>query len=482
MTKLSKYMLMTGFLLLIFATRIIAIKHFPVFIDETIHIFSAEKLSEISPLYNVGIGRVLTIWWLWLFQATQSDPIWIARVAVLIIILPGIATLLQLAYRISGYTALIMMGLFLLFSPYHYFFERLALADPVAASFVLVAIGIAYRLSKRINYPDAILCGGFLALGILAKTNVIPYAGIAFAAVLGFSQRHQLKLLAKWFFIAMTGLLLPVISFEILVRLTGNSWLGTVYYYIVSRSTSSVSIVERISGNMLETINWFSAYMHPVMAIVLLIAFILTILRRRVYLLLVFIAPLFPMWIGEPQETRYWLIPIGLFGLLLAIELSQTLEKYSWKIKLVPVLGLMIWGGVIWLPQVMTTTNNPVELNLPATDMQQYIDSDATGFSFEQVKDYVPDANRPQIIGLLANCQGLRYTYWDTYEVLCRNVNPDGSDIPALIALVDENRSTVPYVILEENSYMPPAIEGEIIGRIIRPDDRANLTIIDIRP
>lgn len=482
MSKFLPYLLMIGFLLLIFATRIFAIDHFPVFLDETIHIYSAEKLSDISPLYNVGIGRVLTIWWFWLFQATQSDPIWIARVATIIIILPGITALLQLAYRISGYTALIMMGLFLLFSPYHYFFERLALADPIAASFVLVSICLGYRLSARFNYQDAILCGGFLALSILAKSNAIPYAGVALAAAVGFSYRHQFKSLAKWFSIAMMSLLIPVVAFEILVRLTGNAWLAAIYSYVASRSsTSSVSIVERISGNVLETIIWFSAYMHPVMAVILLLAFVLTILRRRFYLLLVFLAPLFPMWIGEPQETRYWLVPIGLAGLLLAIEISQTLQKFSWKIKLIPIAGLLVWGSLLWLPQMMTTANNPLMLNLPETDKRQYIYSDATGFGFEQVPEMIPDVNRPQIIGLLANCQGLRFTYWNTYEILCRSINSNGSDIPALIAWVDENRGLVPYVILEDSSYIPDTIDGEVIRIIERPDNRANLTIIDIR-
>jgi len=468
-------------LLIIFLTRIIAIDHFPVFVDETIHIHTAERMNTESPLINSGIGRVLSIWWLWLFQPAQSgNPIWLARVATLIVILPGMTALLHLAYRVDGYHALLLMALFLLFSPYHFFFERLALADPIAASFILVAIAAGYRLRDRFNYLDALLCGGFLAFGLLAKLNVLPYAGIVVAAAVGFGHRHSIVKLAKWLTVALGPMLIPVIAFETLIRITENAWLGAIFRYVTARTGNSVPLLERISGNAGETLIWFTGYMHPVMVIILFIGVIVAIFRRRWYLLLVLIAPIFPMLLTEPQETRYWLIPIGLIGLLTAVGISEFLQKYDWKIQSIPVIGLVFWGMLLWLPQAWSTANNPVSINLPHTDMRQYVYSDATGFGFEQIPDFIPDDNRPQIIGLLANCQGLRFTYWTEYEVLCRAVNPNGQDIPALIQWVEDSRGTVDYVILEVNGYMPDSIDGDIIGTIERPANLANLTIYTI--
>src|SRR5690606_21093223 len=91
-----------GLLLLFWVTRIIDLTAFPIFMDETVHIRTAELATEISPLYDYSIGRLFTIWYLVPFQPFVAAPIWIARAALLLTVLPGLAALWALSRQLAG--------------------------------------------------------------------------------------------------------------------------------------------------------------------------------------------------------------------------------------------------------------------------------------------------------------------------------------------------------------------------------------------
>lgn len=486
MQKISRYHLLVFGLLLIFITRIIAIDQFPVFIDETIHLYTTERVNDTSPLFNSRIGRTGSIWWLWLFQPVQSaNPIWVGRVATLLATLPGITALMWIAHRTAGRRALLITAIFLLFSPYHFFFERLALADAMAAAPVLVAIAYGYRLRWRFNYWDALLCGGVLALAILAKINVMPYAGVVLAAVVAVYNRYRLIDLCKWFGVALGTLLLPIIAFEALIRSTNNAWILGILNYLLARNNVSDPIVNRLMASIADTSQWFIVYVHPLMAVYLLISVLTAFWHKRVYLLLVFLAPLLPLLLGEPQETRYWIVPIGLLLTIASIEITHLTQSANRLVKRGVVMMVIIWGLAVGVPHMWLTATNPSEIPLPATDRQQYTNSDATGFGFDELARFLtPNSNQPPvIIGLLANCQGLRYTYMEDYTVLCRTINPNGQTMPDLIQWVADNPDNASYVVLETSAYIPPLdeFEGRVIHVIERASGRANLTLLDIQ-
>ena len=471
-----------AFILLIVATRLIAIDRFPVFIDETVHISTAERIQATTPLVNLQLSRVLTVWWLYLFQAYAAAPIWIARVAILLIVMPGFAALLYLARRIAGIWAMFLMGFFALFSPYHFFFERLALADPMAGSFVLVAIAAAYRLKFRLRYRDAITCAMFLFLAILAKTNVIPYIGVPFAAVVSLRplKPPMLRRILRWLFVSMVILVGSMLLFEIVAALGHTAWLRATLRYVQSRSGGSVPLLARMFSHIQDTITVMAAYFDPVVFGLLLVAVLIAVVRRHWYLLLIFIAPMIALWFGEPQETRFWIVPVALLGLIGAVEFGLFIPRIPRLAQGVMVAMILVWGATNWLPQAITTATHPVELALPEIDRSQYILSDATGFGFDQLPQFIPAQGHIPILGLLANCQGLRYTFLHIYDVRCHDVNPDGSDIPVLMEWVNDSRLEVRYAILEESSYLPQQLDGIVIGSIDRPGGKATLRIYDL--
>ena len=148
-------------LLLFWLTRTLAADLYPVFIDETVHIEYGEQMVALqSPIY-IDIGRLFTIWWIIPFQPLAGSPVWVARVAIVLASLPGLAALLAVSRKIAGRWGLLLTGVFFIGSSYLTFFGRMALADPIALTPIGIAIWAAYRLRHRFNYRDAILtwCG-----------------------------------------------------------------------------------------------------------------------------------------------------------------------------------------------------------------------------------------------------------------------------------------------------------------------------------
>jgi hypothetical protein len=118
------------FLLLFWLTRLIAIEQFPLFLDETTHIDLGERTLTTSPFYDADLGRVFAGWLQYAVQSYANEPVWVARVATVLAVLPGVAAVLAIGHLAAGLWGLGLAGLFYLFSAYHLFFERLALADP----------------------------------------------------------------------------------------------------------------------------------------------------------------------------------------------------------------------------------------------------------------------------------------------------------------------------------------------------------------
>lgn len=174
----------TLLLLCFWVSRLIGIASFPPFLDEVTHISYTETIQKASPLSHIGEGRQLALWWYLFFQSSAAASIWIARVATLLAVLPGVAAVIGIGRLWAGIWGATLAGLLYLFSTYHMFFERLALTDPISASAVSVALYFAYRLTRRVSMKDALITGIALFVAFGAKVSAIPYLMVPIAAVL----------------------------------------------------------------------------------------------------------------------------------------------------------------------------------------------------------------------------------------------------------------------------------------------------------
>lgn len=473
-----------GLLLVAWASRLMGLEAFPVFLDETIHIRTAELVTQTSPFYDNSIGRLFTIWYLVPFQPFSAAPIWIARAALLMTMLPGLAALWSLARQIAGLRAALLVGGLYLFSAYHYFFERMALADSISGSAVLAAIWVAYRLSWRVRWRDALLVGGLLFVAVGLKTSVLQYLGIPLAAAVALYPRGRgWRRQGRWLLVALAAELVPLGALVLLMRWRGYNFLNRSFELAAGSSGSVLDMLrpERLLPGAQTMLERLAVYLGPLMLAVVLLALVYELLRRRYYLLLCLVGPLVVTWGAGPQESRYWIVPVALLLLsaaLLAAELSRRHRLLVWGVG----AGMALWALSVGLPFMGAALRDPVTLPVPPEDYGQYFASDAAGFGLAEVRAHLAAQKPVSVTGALSNCQGLRFIAWDVFSVNCPLIRPDGQDKEAVRQQMEASRQPGYYVVLENSPYVPETAPGALLAVVERPGGLTRLSIYDLAP
>jgi hypothetical protein len=469
------------------AVYLLSIDHFPPFIDELIHIHGGEQAATEGLLTNANLGRQFTIWWMMLFQPHLGGPIWIGRVAALLITSLSVAAVISIGRLTAGVWGAALAGLFYALSSYNYFFGRMALADPIAGAAVLLAVYFCYRLTRRFDLRDAFIVGIMLFLALGAKISTLPYLGVPIAAALtlrpvGRPWRKQIQWGLTAFF---TGAVLISI-FIVVLRFFGEDFFSNSFSYaLTNRGATSLSTLldpSRILTNIQFTLDIFAGYFGVFVTILAFIAVIILVLRRQFFLPLCLLAPLTITWTNRIQESRFLYIAGALLLLCLAVVLAQLIASQRRSIKLA-VLGLIaIWGLLQWLPFARTAALDPAGLPLPVEDFKQYIWADASGFGLQEIRELLRPHRPVRVIGLLSNCQALRYLALADFPVECPNLNPSGENMDELSQLMNQGRATGVFVVLENLGYVPTTAPGTLLTTIQRPGDGAALSVYDLSP
>ena len=474
-------------LLAFLLTRLAGIENFPLFLDETTHIELGERVLTTSPFYNAWLGRLGTGWLQYAVQSYASEPVWTARTITVLSVLPGLAAAMALAYAIAGLWGLGLSGLLYLFSSYHFFFERLALGDPPVGSVVLVALYVAYRLSRRANLIDATLTGLVLFGAFVIKVSMIPYMSIPVLAALTLT-KHTWRQRLRWLAVALVTMLGLSALFVVGLRLLGHDYLtNSVSYGLTSRAAENAlniflqnfnptTIFERISA----IINMLAVYFGPVMLVIAAGAVGVLVARRRFYLVFCLLLPAFAMWINRTQETRFWLPAAAILLLCVAVVLADILRRSARIVQVAGVVVVFVWGGVYWLPFMQASMESPPDFPLPQWDREQYVLSDAAGYGLAQAADYLLAQQPQEVIGIVANCLALKYGYLGELNVQCPRITHDGSSINELAALLENSRSPGTYAVLEAINYLPATAPGTLITIIERPPPGPRLTVYDL--
>jgi hypothetical protein len=500
----------TALLLLLFLLRLPALDRFPLFIDETVHLFAAEGvLRDSSPLFQVWLGRQFTIWWYALFGAPLAAPAFVARFATLLAVMLGGAALLALARRYGGVWGMMLTGVLYAFSAYHMFFERLALADNIAGAALLLTVYFAARLQDRVRLSDAVWVGALLFIAFGAKVSALPYVGIPLAAAValrpnltphkpystssltplrarrGDGGEVNLQIL-RWLGVALGTALLLSAAYVSVVRLRGMDVLTNSFSYAVSaRGTAdnaTIFSLERILGNIGLTFTSVAPYWGYMGLVLLLLAVFVLLVRKQFYLPLLIFAPLLPVWFSVIQETRFLVTALALLLLAGGVGVGQTLPRFERPrrvLALVAVVGLAIY---LWLLVAPALYTNPNALELPDRDRAQYMLSDASGFNLREAAGFIAaQGDVTQVIGALPNCQSLRYMTLGSLSVTCPAVSPNPETGDTLLDLLNASRAPGSYLILERNPYIPQDVPGTLLTIIDTPiAGRPALAIYDL--
>lgn len=475
-----------GLLLCFWGTRILSLNSFPPFLDEAYHISYAEDIVRTGGLFaNASDGRIGTVWLHYAFASyATASAFWIGRIVTILMMMIGLASVLAIARTMAGWRALLLVGVFLVFNNYLMFFNRLALADPPMATFVLLAIYFSYRLTKRIVYRDAVIVGVLLFLGILAKVSALPYLGVPLAAGLclhskGFIWRKQVI----WTAIALAvgGGLTLVMNFFLASR--GYTMFGHLVTGNAGASASFLQdLLSPVQSNGTLTLSVFSYYLPPLAFILFLVAFLILALKRRFFLPLILFAPLLVSLLSSWYATRNLMLSIFLLVLGGAVVLANSLEAQLRGIQSTIIGIVTLIFVAYWALFTGALITNPANAPLFERDHVEYVSADSSGFGLDEVVARLETLNPERVIGILPNCYALRYMTLGHLPIECPTLNPDGSSIGDVFDLIQSSRADGTYALLETNSYTPSSLAGELIDTISHESTRPDIKIYDLKP
>ncbi len=173
--KLPNLLAAVTLLLIFWFTRLPALDALPLHNDEGLHLTRAVQVWNGKPFWEIRDGKIINHWVIAALYP-QPTPAFIGRIATLFVTLIGAAAGYALVRREFGRAPAITAAAVWIFTPYLFFYERLAFSDAEAGALAVAAALSALRLARTAAIRDALLTGLMLGLAILFKFTAAPYA------------------------------------------------------------------------------------------------------------------------------------------------------------------------------------------------------------------------------------------------------------------------------------------------------------------
>lgn len=472
-------------LLIFWLSRLVAIDQFPPFIDEGLHVYFGEVTAQNHPLVYGNQYNLFAIWWWGLLGTYQSNAIWAGRVATLLTVMPGFAVIFYFGRREGGFWGALAGSLLYLFSTYHLFFDRLILADPMAASMVLVTLFFSARLKNRFNLLDAALTGlaAFLAVGI--KLSSLPYLAVPFAAFLTLnppSNPNWSKKL-RWLGVALMTEALCLLAFAVVLIIARRNPFAHAFLHVNRSGTGNLmEILNTVPPHFSIILENLNAYISPLGLALLLGSLGWLILHRRYFWVLCLLGPASVYLVSTIQSSRYYAAPMGILLVCGTLVCSELAHRFKYPARFAMTMLLGIWVVFGWLPFASAAYRDATRLPIAPNDRNEYMTSDATGIGLPEIAAELQRHQPETVLGLLSNCYSLRYLVHPSIDVQCFAVNPTGEDIAELTTLMEREQRSGVFVVLETVSFMPADAPGERVFVLDHPSGRPRLRIYDLQP
>lgn len=430
-----------------FFVRVHAIDTLPYFVDELRHVGRSQVVWSFSDIeVSTTPHKFLLYYWLGLFDLPLHLPGWLARTAVSVFSLLGAAGTYALGRRLfSPIVGLLSLGFLSLF-PFMFFYDRLALADPLTSSLIVLiawwSLIVARHPTRRYGAVLGILICLMLAAKVLGgPLLLLPVTSILLVGLKPFNLRRnyfqQAKcILRQYRQPALTAILIVGIVWGIILTFYAmrtdfgqkedTSPIVNNYLYQPAGYENNLERVE-------EAVNYLWGSVLTVLAV---IAFVGLLLRNRSSLLYL-LSGILPLWwtllaIAGQLSTRYltlvghlWVVLImgGLVSIESLLKAWTPFKSAKWRSSFVTTAILMVWGigfgGRFW----QTLIDEPTQLELPARDQHEYF-RNQTGYALQNaVKDVseLPtissNSDYPVLVGLVRNCSFLPHYIPDSTHI-----------------------------------------------------------------
>lgn len=425
-------------LLLAFFVRAHAALAMPAFNDESLHIRRSEIVWTFEdPATSFTAGKLLGYYWLGAFGFDRLDALHGGRLVYALAILIGAAATYRVGRALFGHAVGLLALLFYAVAPYLVFYERMILADQLAAAFGMLAVWAGIRLARNPTRRAGLLSGAFVSLAVLAKLTAAPFALASLVAVWTLGERppttptgvrwrdrlarivparYWPALGAAYALNILSGL--PFILFPIFREVQQEPVLLVGTNLFVTSGFDRV-LAENIPalGEMLS--GFFGAPAVIVAAIAA--GWALKVARRRaLYLALCVLLPWSIILALSPDPSnRYWLLGMPPLLVLVAAGLWRGAEALARRVGQVPAraaLALLIgaWLAGIAGPFVWNAWHDPLALRVPEHDRWEYYTNFSSGYGWRDAVDALPDlprsttSGRVPVVSTIVSCHALR--------------------------------------------------------------------------
>lgn len=402
-------LIVTGLLLVYFATRISNLTQLPIFNDEGIYIHWAKVAWHDAAWRFVSLTdgkQPLQTWGtIPLLKLFPNDALYAGRMFSVLTGFFGMVGLFVLLFYVFGKRAAYFGSLLYVSIPYFLFYDRMALVDSGVNAFFIWILFFSILLVRTMRLDVALLFGLVAGMGLLAKSSVRLFVGLSVAA----------PILIKDIPSKVKKLLPTLISFLILFGIAG-SLAFTIYN--IQRLSPFLHFVEEKNKTFIMTFSeWKAApfavlwsnlrtvpyYVFSELGWIIVPFSLLgavALFRKDKRLFLYFILWIFISYIGISFLTRVlfprYIMFFGTFMLILAAYYLAQLKN----IKLAGVFLAIIIAGALFFDYFMWF--NYKGIIFPETDRGQYITGSTVGYGAKEIIEFAREKSQTKPVIILA--------------------------------------------------------------------------------
>lgn len=382
-------------LILAFLIRIYHLTELPVFADEAIYIRWAQVMRAESTLRFLPLSdgkQPLFMWVVIPFTKIFTDPLVSGR---FVSVLTGLGTILGasfISYELfRSKKAAVLTAALLGFSPYFFFFDRIALVDSMLTMFGIWSFYFIYLTAKNMRLDTAMLAGFTLGGAWLTKSPALFFLLLSPTVALLFFRDSDNK---TWYIVKF--LMLLAVSFGIAFGMYNILRLGPNFHLIAQRNQDYVSPISHIWTNPWDP---FRFHFHRVGEWIwnlgpwpiYLIAALSIVFGWRKYkwsILVLLGWFLFPILVNSMYAkaftTRYVLFAMPYLFILAG---SFIAVKFKFKKYIIAVLLALFFGISIYKNWLIAT--NPEKANLPQVMRSGYLQEWTNGSGIKESAEYI---------------------------------------------------------------------------------------------
>lgn len=391
--------------------------------DESHHIRRAEVAWEFTedPVASYQPGKLLLYYYLGLFETDRDQYLLISRLAVALISLLSGAAIYGIGKRLySPQAGAIALWLYVTL-PYTFFFDRLALADPLTLALLLVTLWVLLIWQRSTSLRWSGLAALLMILTPMAKLTAMGI--VAVPPLLIFlnnrpNWRAYLRPVAGMY--ALFALVwIPMFTPAIIGEIRGgDNRVVLVGDYLLNIHEPEQNFIENLADNLWEVV-YQSAFYLSWYGVALVGIALVWILYRRPKRALLLLGLLLITWLptillGSYPSTRYLQIGVPFLILMVAIGLQEIATLLTSSLHRQGIYWLLGFYALVWcLPFWTQTITKPHLLDIPPDDLWRYVQSGTAGYGYLEAVPYLQaEAKTEQrpvyVYGILGSCHLMR--------------------------------------------------------------------------